>query len=889
MFHSEFLKTLSATEATTLIERVKGYLKASEAELKKSHRAGARGTDVCRAYTLVIDDLIRKLFDIKAREAGLDEPLALVAVGGYGRNELNIRSDIDLVLLHKKKVTPRLEEFTQGLLYLLWDTGLDLGFSIRTAGECIDLAAGDLKTLTSLLDARFVLGDREIYSLLNSTVRKKLLTGRKLRSFINEKVAESESRHKKYGGSIYILEPNIKEGEGGLRDFHTAMWVAKAMDHGGHDRQSAAHLSGRDMRVLMESVDFLLWVRNDIHFETSRKTDQLTFDHQRRLARLLGFSKTEKGLAVEHFMEAYYRNASNINHYSNLILSRYMHRHGKKPGLWPTKKVPLDDVFFISRGELCIDPAMTSIEDPLTAIKAFEHAQASSVELNQHVKDLILDYLDRAGEELSDSEEVAKAFLRILRGAAPYRPLKEMHRLKFLDKYIPEFASIRCRVQHDLYHIYTVDEHSLFAVREIERLTGVYKGDFPHFAALYAELEDRAVLMLAVLFHDIGKALGKGHSEKGAEVVPHIARRLCLSEEDEETLVFLVRNHLILANTAQYRDIHDEKLVVEFAKKVGDVKRLNMLYLLTFADVRAVGPDVWNQWKGALFQELYLKVLKVLERGDFEIEAAEPRIERIKSETIKKLIPQGFEPQWVEEYFKLLPQRYFLSNSPLTIAGHLKVLKDFKSAVPHVLNVRQDREREYTEVIVCAYDIQGLFSMIAGVMAASGIDILGAQILTLKNGVALDILQVRSPHGSLVTDEFKLKKIDTDLSDVITGRKRIEDVAGKRRPSILDRKAKPGVPTRVNIDNEVSESYTVIEILTQNRIGLLYDITSKLFQLGLYINLAKISTKGGEAADVFYVKDIFGQKIYHRERLVAIAEALKNHLESKAKTLEEKA
>lgn len=876
--YKTILDSLRSSPAATPV--IKGFLSKGEEGLRREHLDGKRGAGVCRSYTLLVDDILKALFTRKSEELKGAEKTALVALGGYGRGELNIRSDIDLMLLYDRKLTASIEDFTQQILYVLWDTGLDLGFSIRSVAECVDLAKDDLKTMTALLDLRFLLGDEDLFERLKTSVRKNLFNKGRTPAFINDKIEETRQRHHRFGGSVYILEPNVKEGEGGLRDLHTAMWVIKAKNGPGADPHKLGLISRSDYEELAESLDFLLWVRNDLHYESNRKADQLTFDHQERMARLLGFRNTEKALAVEAFMQQYYRHASNIFRYSNLILSRAVHRDEKGAFSWPKKKVRVDKNYSVSGGVLAVAGKEAFVKDPSSAMKAFEYSQAFDVELDQGTVDLLLSYLETAGDEFRTSREVSESFLKILKGKNVYRTLWEMHRLKFLDKYIPEFADIACRVQHDLYHVYTVDAHTLFAVREIERLRGEYKPDFSLQSTIFEEIPNPEILILAVLFHDIGKAHGKGHAEKGGEIVPEICRRLNLSEDDTNLLRFLVKNHLLLADTAQYRDLHDEKLIIEFARKVGDIERLNLLYLLTFADVRAVGPDVWNQWKGTLFQELYFKALTVLERGTFEVEEAEVKFLRIKERVAEMLRPDGVERSTVEDYFELLPHRYFLSNSPDTIADHIKILKGF-GGKPYVMTVRQDTFREYTELVICTHDMHGLFSMITGVMAANAVNILGAQINTLKNGVVLDILQVNSHIGEYITDESKLKKIEADLAGVITGKTKVASLVGKRKPSILDSKPRPIVRTTVQIDNDVSEAYTVIDIHTQNRIGLLYDITSTLSRLGLYIFVSKISTKGDEAADIFYVKDIFGQKVYYNEKLKEIVETVYNVLTEK--------
>ncbi len=850
----------------------KEYLSRRESEIRRTHLAGATGREVCREYTDAVDGLLRALFARSSGRLGHKDKVALVALGGYGRGELNIRSDIDLMLVHRGRLTKPVEDLTQEMLYVLWDTGLDMGFAIRSVPECITLARDDLKTMTALLDLRFITGDGALFDTLRKSVRKNLFSRARSASFINEKLEETRQRHARFGGSVYILEPNVKEGEGGLRDLHTAVWALKARHGKEVEPFSLGLLSERDRKALEASLDFILWIRNEMHFSTGRKSDQLTFDQQERIAKLLGFESTEKSLAVESFMQRYYRHASDISHYSGLMLSRALHRERKSLG-WPKKKARIDRNFHVSGGLLFAKADDTIRREPASALKAFEYAQAFGVELDQSARDQILEGLVAAGEDFRTSKDASESFFKILRGKDVYRTLREMHRLRLLDRYIPEFEEISCRVQHDLYHVYTVDAHTLFAVREIERLRGQYKPVFPLLSNIFEEMPNPEVLYLAVLFHDIGKAHGKGHAEKGAAMMPEICRRLNLAEEDSNLARFLVKNHLLLANTAQYRDLHDEKLIIEFARKVGDIERLNLLYLLTFADVRAVGPDVWSQWKGALFQELYFKALTVLDRGTFEPEESEARIRKVQERVAALLGPEGLGRAAVEDWCQLFPNNYFLSTSPEFIAEHLKILRDFANKT-HVLRVRQDTFREYTELIICTHDVHGLFSMITGVMAANGVNILGAQINTLRNGVALDILQVTGPVGGLITDEAKLARIESDIADVLSGRVKVQSLVSKRKPSILDSKARPMVKTTVEIDNEVSEAYTVLDIHTQNRIGLLYDITSTLAALGLYIYVAKIATKGDQAADIFYVKDIFGQKIFFKDRLNEIADRL---------------
>ena len=867
-----------------ILSRVKDYLQNGVDALKKRHRAGVSGHEVVKGYTLLVDCFIKALFEkmegecsaeFGVKSSELKYKTAILAMGGYGRCELNIRSDIDLMLLYAGRLNPYIERLTEKILYILWDTGLDVGFSTRSIKESIALAKDDLKTKTAMLDARFIAGAKAVFDEIMERSRKEVFREKDVEVFIKEKLEETRARHTKYGGSVYILEPNVKEGEGGLRDIHTAIWLAKAK----HGIEGIDMLAERGFLFhhaadrLKASIDFLWKVRNELHFESKKKTDQLTFDHQERMAKLFGFENTKESIAVEKFMQEYYRHASNISYFSSLIVRRCIHGPALSSPSYCAAEKDIDRDFKICDGALTLANGKVFEESSVAMMRAFEYCSRFNVAMDNFTRERIIKNRSRIDDSFATSKDAAASFLNILGSARAFESLQEMHRLRFLERYIPEFGDITCRVQHDMYHVYTVDIHSLFAVRELEKLRSAeYKREFFLLTTIFEEVRRPEFLVLGVLLHDIGKSFGKGHAEKGAELVPRICGRLGLTEEDTATVKFLVKNHLILADIAQYRDLHDEKLVIEFAKAVGDMERLNLLYLLTFADVRAVGPEVWTQWKGALFQELYFKALTVLERGTFEIEEAREKLPKIMRD-VAKIVEGEVQTGIVEDYFQLLPHRYFFSNAMEVIAEHLKIVQQLKDK-PYIMRVKQSMERHYTEVIVCTLDTHGLFSKITGVMAANSINILGAQINTLKNGIALDILQVNSSMGDIITDERKWANVEKDLADVLAGKVPVERLVARRGPSILDKKAKPMVHTRVDVDNEVSDAFTVIDIHTQDRIGLLYTITSTLSRLGLYIHIAKIATKGDEAADIFYVKDIFGQKIYFNERLKEIRSAI---------------
>jgi [protein-PII] uridylyltransferase len=536
---------------------------------------------------------------------------------------------------------------------------------------------------------------------------------------------------------------------------------------------------------------------------------------------------------------------------------------------------PVGEGFYVIRGELVV-PDETVIEhEPARLMKIFEYAQKQGVSLNIKVKSLIRSSLDLVNDKFRRNKDVNASFINILRsekGVA--ETLRLMHHLEFLIRFIPEFERIYCKVQHDLYHIYTVDVHSLFAVEEIVRLRqGEFRKELPLLTGLANEVDKHELLLLAVLLHDIGKGEGVGHADIGADLVPTISRRMGLSREDSERLEFLVRTHILMAHIAQRRDLHDEKMIIQFARQMGKSENLKMLYLLTYADIRGVGPDVWTEWKALLLQELYEKTFKVLERGDFKLEASSERVKKVKRKVVE-ILGDELPVAQVKEELKAMTTRHLLSNHPAVLAEQVRILFSLEENAI-VMSVSHEIEKGYSSFTICTHDVPGLFSKITGVMAANGINILGAQIHTSSNGKALDILQVNSPQGFVITDTGRWQRVQEDMRKVLEGKVRIGDLVEKRhRPTLLVERPKPQFPTRVEIDNEVSEDYTVIDIYTHDKVGLLYRITSTLTDLGLYIGVSKISTKVDQVADVFYVRDIFSHKVTSQEKLSEVRERL---------------
>ncbi|MHB8122032.1 MAG: [protein-PII] uridylyltransferase [Desulfuromonadaceae bacterium] len=860
----------------------KNFLLRYRDEIRQLHLGGACGSDVTHLLSDMMDELHNRLFLSIVYDLGggnsMLEHVSLVAVGGYGRGELNPFSDIDIMFLHDGILpSATVEDIAQKLLYFLWDMRLDVGYSVRRIADCIEMAAADGTVKTALMDARFLSGNRALFADLIKVIFSQILP-KSSDSFIKEKIADMKSRREKYGSTVYLLEPNLKEGEGGLRDLQTAIWVARVKYKFADLRELIIKgvLDDEELETYNAALDYLWRIRNELHYFNGRKNDQLTFDAQVHLAAFLGYKDSGRVLAVEDFMRDYYRHANKIEHFTSSLVSRCIWRdEGALRILGYFVRRPVGDGCFVLKGELILPDESIVEKNPDVMMKIFEYAQKHGVTLHVRVKGVIRKNLALINDKFRRSREVNQSFLNILR--SPKRvadTLRLMHHLEFLNRYIPELEHIYCKVQHDLYHIYTVDIHTLFAVEQTEKmLNGEFKGIMPLPCAIAAQIGKPELLILAVLFHDIGKGSGGGHAEKGAAMIPTIARRIGLAREDSERLEFLVRQHLLFAHISQRRDLNDEKMIAQFAGQMGTSENLKMLYLLTIADVRAVGADVWTNWKSSLFQELYEKAFSVLDRGGFQLEASSERVTAVIKK-VTAMLEDELPVAEVRQELRSMPVRLLLSNSYQLIAEQVRLLLGLEKS--HILlRLSHQPESDCSEYTICAHDMPGLFSRITGVMAANGINILGAQINTCKNGKVLDVLQVNSPQGNLVTDAPRWDKIEQDMHQVLHGEVQVSELVAKRkRPSLLTVRPAPRFATRVDIDNEVSEEYTVIDILTHDKVGLLYLITSTLAEMGLYIGVSKISTKVDQVADVFYVQDIFGHKITAPEKLSEICSKL---------------
>ncbi|HYR96724.1 MAG TPA: [protein-PII] uridylyltransferase, partial [Candidatus Binatus sp.] len=648
------------------------YLARVRAEVRERHDAGAGGLELVAAYTDAVDRLVRFLFasartHFASRFPRLNQQCSVIAQGGYGRGELNPGSDIDLLFLYPWKVNPYIETVAEVILYALWDAGLAVGHALRNIRECGRLAARDLKVKTSLLDARYLCGDEPLYAEFDHQMLEEVWSQNPTH-FFKEKLAESLERHARAGDSVYLLQPQLKEGQGGLRDLHTALWMAKVKFKVRTFRElvTLGVIPEASVAELEQALDFLWRVRNAMHLADGSHQDLLTFELQERLAPTLGFPPGRPG--VEAFMRTYYGHATTVNRFGDMVIARCVQTTEPYRGTQPPARMIREGMRIQGR-TLSIAGREVFEDDPATVIQVFAEAQRHGVTLAPATRELIPACLPLLAAARAEAR-VATAFLGILRAKGHvYETLFEMHKLGVLTALIPEFGNLDCLIAHDPFHIYTVDHHSLMGVREIERLrAGEFARTLPHLTQVMNEVQRPELLFLGMMFHDVGKGHGHDHSGRGARMMRDIAARLGLNEDETAASEFLVQHHLLMSHLAQRRDVHDDQLVVDFCRAVGGVDNLQRLYVLTYADMRAVGPGVWNNWRDTLLGDLYVRGREFFEKGVFEPEDRAARATRIRTR-VASAVPPALRAD-VEAFIATMPDGYFLATPEEMIAGH---------------------------------------------------------------------------------------------------------------------------------------------------------------------------------------------------------------------------
>ncbi len=868
------------------LRAIKAALAEGGTEIRQRFESGAiDGREASHSRAFLIDEVVRTIHAVAAglTAAAEREPgIAIAATGGYGRGELAPFSDVDLLFLVPAKRNGADEQVIENMLYLLWDAGLKVGQATRTVEDCVRLAKGDLTIRTSLLETRWLWGSRALFEAFETRFFADVVEGSG-RAFVEAKLVERDARHERMGDSRYVLEPNIKDGKGGLRDLQTLLWLAKYL----YRVKDIAELvdqgvfAAPDIRQFRKAQDFLWTVRCHLHYVAGRPEERLTFNVQEEMAERLGYNDRGGIRGVERFMKHYFRITRTVGDLTR-VLCAVLEEEQKKsrigfrlPSLTLFRRTPAG--FRFDGDRLTTETADAFEKDPVKILGLFHTAQRTGHDIHPKALRQVQQSLALINAALRHDPEANRLFMEMLTAEIDPEPiLKRLNEAGVFGRFIPDFGRVVSQMQYDMYHHFTVDEHSIHAIGILGRIERAeLAATHPTATKAFGEILSRRALYLAVLLHDVGKARGGDHSEIGAEIARRLAPRLGLDEWESETVAWLVRYHLLMARTAFKRDVDDPRTVADFTDIVQSPERLRLLLVLTNADITAVGPSVWNGWKEGLLAELYYRGLEEMEMtGGQPAQRRQSRVETAKAKLRERL------PDWDDAAIEALMARgypdYWLAFDTDEHVRHFHLMRAAERDGSS-LRIEADRHpsRDVTRVTVYAPDHPGLFAQLAGAIALSAASIVDAKIITLANSMALDVLHVQGIDGRHIAEPERVGRLVERIRDAITSRiNPSRELEAARQRALPSRTRVFKVPPRVLFDNKASAAHTVIEVNGRDRLGFLHDVTAALTGLGLQVASAHISTYGHRVVDVFYVKDAFGLKIEQEQKLERIAEQL---------------
>ena len=868
------------------IEMLQAALTSGRDEARKALEDGGTGRACAETLSAQTDDLLRVVLEMSARWLAPGEPgqslPTIVAVGGYGRGMLAPFSDIDLLFLLPDKPPPGVERVVELLLYVLWDLKQKVGHATRTVDECLRQARADMTIRTTLVEARLIVGDKDLFETLQARFDAQIVA-KTAPEFVAAKLAEREARVRRAGASRYLVEPNVKEGKGGLRDLNTLFWISKYVYRvrNAQELVAARLFSPREFALFRRCEEFLWTVRCRLHFLAGRAEERLSFDVQRPIARQLGYSTRAGLIDVERFMKHYFLIAKDVGDLTAIVCAALEERQTKRTPAFGrlvgrfrrrTRAIADAEDFKVDNDRVNVIRDDAFERDPVNLIRLFWIADRSNLPIHPNATRLVTQSLKRIDPRLREDAEANRLFLDILTSRnAPEIALRRMNEAGVLGRFIPDFGRVVGMMQFSMYHHYTVDEHLIRAVGELSAIEdGRLAEDLPLSTKIIPQILHRTELYLATFLHDIAKGRGVDHSLAGAEVARKLGPRLGLSPANTERVAWLVEQHLVMSNMAQGRDLLDPRTAEALSAIVQTQERLKMLLTLTVADIRAVGPGVWNGWKGQLLRTLYWETEVVLGGGHSVIDR-KGRVEAAQ-ETLRLL------PGWSDPEFDAYVQRhypaYWLKVEPERQVAHAKLLHAMAAETRSLATeVTTDAFHGVTAVTVVAPDHPRLLTGIAGACAAAGGNIVDAQIFTTTDGLALDTIFV---SRAFERDEDELRRghrIAANIEKTLRGEVRLAEIAAPRQPRDVRRGAF-AVEPEVTVDNNLSRRYTVVEVSGLDRPGLLRDLTGSLSSLNLNIGSAHIVTFGEKAVDSFYITDLTGQKITAPARQAAIKRLL---------------
>ena len=803
------------------------------------------------------------------------ERLSLIGVGGYGRGEMAPFSDVDLLFLIPYKATPWSESVIESTLYMLWDLKLKVGHATRTIRDCIRLGREDYTIQTALLEHRFIAGDMTLASDLASRLRSDLFSSGG-KEFIEAKLAEREHRHIKQG-ERYVVEPNVKEGKGGLRDLQSLFWIAKHI----HEVDDVAELVEKgvfdpeEYKTFKEAEDFLWAVRGHLHLQAGRASEQLSFDMQAQVASAMGYEDNAGRRGVEVFMQAFFRHATQVGDLTRIFLSGLEEMHVKAEPLLERifrRRPKVKDGFGVDHNRLVIPDDDAFLSDKLNILRLFEEALRTGMLIHPNAMRLIKSNLGIIDDDMRNNPEAQRIFLDLmLKHGNPERALRRMNEIGVLAAFIPEFEPIVAMMQFNMYHSYTVDEHTIQTIANLARIEkGELEEELPVASSILTKGLNRKVLYVALLLHDIGKGRPEDHSILGAQIVRKVAPRLGLKPDEVDTVEWLVRYHLLMSDMAQKRDIADPRTVRDFAKAVQTVKRLDLLCVLTVCDIRGVGPDTWNNWKAVLIRALYRQTQRGLEDG-MEALNRENRGAEAKKALRAEL------SDWSAKDLKHETARHYPAYwQGLHVTAHVAFAKLLQGIgeTDMRIDLLPDEDRDATRACFAMADHPGIFARLSGALALIGANVVDARSYTTSDGYVTGAFWIQDADGNPY-DAARLPRMRQMIEKTLRGEV-VTREAMKSRDKVKKREKAFKVPTHITFDNDGSDIYTIIEVDTRDRPGLLYDLARTLASSNVYIANAVIATYGEQVVDTFYVKDMFGLKYYSEGKQKTLEKRLRD-------------
>ncbi len=885
LFKSQLAKTAgAATGSKDLpIKPFKDLIKAAMVHLQEHQNAGVSSADLVKNFTWMIDELVVIVWDHYTPLIN-DQTLELAAVGGYGRGELHPKSDVDLLILLNDQDYDAAKDFIENFIRFLWDIGLEIGHSVRSVKDCIKEARGDITIMTNLLESRHLAGHDGLLEAVDSKIRGVRTWSPNV--FFSGKVDEQRARHRQYQDTAYSLEPNIKESPGGLRDLQTILWVYNR--HYGvrsfKQMKEQDLINDTEYRLLIRARNILWKMRVGLHLITQRHEDRLLFDTQRQLAKEFGYTDTQAHLAVEQLMKRFYRTVKDVIYLNELLLANYRITHNKRFSLAAAKSI---DEHFILRNKLIEQRSEDLFErKPVQMIKLFRLMQQHKITgIHPDTIRSIRANLDLVNNQFRSNAEAKALFLDLFKdeGIGLTNALARMNAYGLLGAYLPTFGAIVGQMQHDLFHVYTVDGHTLKVMENLTRLRK-YPEEFPIASEILAALHKPERLFLGALFHDIAKGRGGDHSELGEPDAYDFCIAHGLSEYDAKLVGWLVLNHLRMSHFSQRRDTSDPEVIKEFADIVGDIEHLDNLYLLTLADIRGTSPKVWNAWKGQLLLDLYTATRTALRQGVAQPLNAEEHVADDKAEAIELLREQigekKLQEKSLQQFWDTLPKDYFIRNEPYYIAWHAGSLMKSSAINVPLVSVRFSERLQANMFFVFAPETNRLLTQVTGSFDALDLNIIEARLQLTNNGFALYTFNAVVPEPEFATKRDYMRHLETRLRELIL--ERDQGTAISRNTTSRALKHFPIQPRIKFLFNH--SSYTAMEVIAQDQPGLLHNVALILREHNMILLSARIATFGERAEDVFYIRHGDHTPVTEPKILKQLETQIINALDRRSKT-----